>query len=47
MAPEAMNSPLVHGYAVLTLENQLAAMPPEDLPDPESVLANLLPRGAG
>lgn len=33
---------LVHGYAVLRLEGQLAAMPPEDVPDADSVLANLM-----
>ncbi|HEY1722613.1 MAG TPA: TetR/AcrR family transcriptional regulator [Magnetospirillaceae bacterium] len=32
---------LVHGYAVLRLEGQL---PPEDMPDADSVLANLVPR---
>ncbi len=37
---------LVHGYAVLRLEGQLSDMHPDELPDPGSILANLMPREA-
>ncbi len=36
---------LVHGYAVLRLEGQLAGLPAQEFPDPKAVLANLGPRG--
>ena len=34
---------LVHGYAVLRLEGQLAGFAPSDLPDAEAILLNLVP----
>jgi hypothetical protein len=35
---------LVHGYVVLRQEGQLAVMPPDAVPTPDMILANLMPR---
>ncbi len=35
---------MVHGYAMLRLENQLAGFPPDSLPDTPAILANLIPQ---
>lgn len=37
---------MVHGYAMLRLQNQLAGFPPNSLPDTPSILANLFPQAA-
>jgi len=35
---------MVHGYAMLRLENQLTGFPPESLPDTPAILASLIPQ---
>jgi AcrR family transcriptional regulator len=35
---------MVHGYAMLRLENQLAGFPPDSLPDTPAILASLIPQ---
>jgi len=35
---------MVHGYAMLRLENQLAGFPPDSLPDTPAILSNLIPQ---
>jgi AcrR family transcriptional regulator len=37
---------MVHGYALLRLDGQLAALPPDQLPDTAALLASLIPRVA-
>ena len=35
---------MVHGYAMLRLEDQLAGFPPDSLPDTPAILASLIPQ---